>query len=62
MTDILYKNVVNETGNFIIYYIRTKTTLDDAAKSIAIGQSIGNPTKRSEFESRELIEKYYLSL
>jgi ribulose-bisphosphate carboxylase large chain len=58
MNDILYKNVVNETGNFIVYYIRTKTTLDDAAKSIAIGQSIGNPTKRSEFETRELIEKY----
>jgi len=48
----------NAKGNFVKYYIKSKTNLYDAAKSIAIGQSIGNPDKRSEYENDELIEKY----
>lgn len=40
------------------YFLRSKTTLRDAAWNLAIGQSIGNPNHRSEFETDELFEKH----
>jgi ribulose-bisphosphate carboxylase large chain len=43
---------------YATYYLKSKTTLDEAAKALAIGQSIGNPSIRSEFETPELIEKH----
>ncbi|MBI4128833.1 MAG: hypothetical protein HY460_02165 [Parcubacteria group bacterium] len=40
------------------YFLRSKTTLRDAAWNLAIGQSIGNPHERSEFETDELFERH----
>lgn len=39
---------------FVKYYLKSKTTLKDAAWNLAIGQSVGNPHNRSEFETDEL--------
>jgi ribulose-bisphosphate carboxylase large chain len=46
------------SGNVVTYYIKSKTDLFDAANAIALGQSVGNPEKRSEFESNELFETF----
>lgn len=40
------------------YYIESKTNFEDAAKSIALGQSIGPLSIRTKYESVELFEKY----
>jgi ribulose-bisphosphate carboxylase large chain len=45
-------------GNVVHYSVKCKKTLWDAAYAIAVGQSVGNPEKRSEFESKELFEQY----
>lgn len=45
-------------GNIVTYDVKSKTNIWDAAYAIAVGQSVGNPEKRSEFESRELFETY----
>jgi len=42
----------------VTYLIGSKTDLKDAAWNLAIGQSIGNPSKRSEFESQDLIDNH----
>lgn len=56
---LIYKNRSEvKDGNFVTYIVKSKTTLHEAAKAIAIGQSIGNPNKRSEFETDKLIEKF----
>lgn len=46
------------SGNIVKYYLKSQTNLFDAAKAIALGQSVGNPEKRSEFETNELFETY----
>lgn len=64
MTKKVIKNIIlisdNDTniGNTITYDVKSKTNLWDAAYAIAVGQSVGNPEKRSEFESKELFETY----
>lgn len=40
------------------YFVKVKTNLKDAAWNLAIGQSIGNPSARSEFETEELFENH----
>jgi len=40
------------------YYLKSTTNLRDAAWNLAIGQSVGNPHQRSEFETDELFEKH----
>jgi len=40
------------------YHVKSKTNLNDAAHEIAIGQSIGNPNKRSLWETDQMIEDY----
>jgi ribulose-bisphosphate carboxylase large chain len=40
------------------YYLKSKTNLRDAAWNLAIGQSVGNPNQRSEFETDELFENH----
>ena len=41
-----------------IYEITSTTNLKDAAWNIAIGQSVGNPNVRNEWETEELFEKH----
>ena len=40
------------------YYLESQDSLHDAAWAIAVGQSVGNPYVRSEWESRGLMEKH----
>ncbi len=40
------------------YYIKSKTTLRDAAWNLAIGQSVGNPNVRNEWETEELFQNH----
>jgi ribulose-bisphosphate carboxylase large chain len=40
------------------YFLESETNLRDAAWNLAIGQSIGNPSARSEFESEELFKNH----
>lgn len=40
------------------YYIESKTTLRDAAWALSIGQSVGNPNVRNNWETDELFENH----
>lgn len=43
---------------YVKYEIVSATTVYDAAFDLAVGQSIGNPSKRSVWETPEMIENY----
>ena len=47
-------------NNYFIatFFLESSVSLENAAWNIAIGQSIGNPSARSEFESEELFENH----
>ena len=49
-----------ELSNYFIvtYQIKAKTNLADAAWNIALGQSVGSPSMRSEWETQELFENH----
>ena len=40
------------------YFLSSKTSLRDAAWNLAIGQSVGNPSVRNEWETEELFENH----
>jgi ribulose-bisphosphate carboxylase large chain len=40
------------------YFLESKTTLRDAAWELAIGQSVGNPNVRSEWETEDLFKNH----
>jgi len=43
---------------YVRYWVKSATTVHDAAFDIAVGQSIGNPSKRSVWETPEMIERF----
>jgi ribulose 1,5-bisphosphate carboxylase large subunit-like protein len=43
---------------YVTYEVVSSTTLYEAAYGIAVGQSIGNPSRRSVWETPEMIEAY----
>lgn len=43
---------------YVKYQIKSLTTVKDAAYDLAVGQSIGNPSKRSVWETPEMIETF----
>ena len=43
---------------YVKYEITSATTVFDAAYDLAVGQSIGNPSKRSVWETAEMIEDH----
>ena len=43
---------------YVTYDVESKTTVYEVAWGIAVGQSIGNPSKRSVWETPEMIESY----
>ena len=49
-----------DSDKYIIadYFIESSTTLKDAAWSLAIGQSVGNPNVRNQWETEELFENH----
>lgn len=54
-----FRQKVDPAKYFIVeYYLASKTTLRDAAWALAIGQSVGNPNVRNEWETDELFENH----
>jgi ribulose-bisphosphate carboxylase large chain len=42
----------------VAYYLESKTSLEQAAWELAIGQSVGNPNVRNQWETDELFDKH----
>jgi ribulose-bisphosphate carboxylase large chain len=55
---IFKKEIEKENYVVIEYFLKSTTTLRDAAWNLAIGQSVGNPNVRNSWETDELFEKY----
>lgn len=57
----LFRNISDvDTEKYVIatYEVTSSSSLRDAAWNIAIGQSVGNPNVRNEWETEELFEKH----
>lgn len=55
----IFRNDIDKEKYFIVTYdLTSKTNLRDAAWNLAIGQSVGNPNIRNEWETDELFEKH----
>ena len=55
----IFRNNVDEKKYIIAeYYLSSTKTLRDAAWSLAIGQSVGNPNVRNHWETDELFENH----
>ena len=52
--NILRTEVDSADYFFATYYLKSKTTLWEAAYNIAVGQSIGNPKVRNAWETDDL--------
>ena len=53
------KNDIDLNKYFLVkYYLESKTTLEDAAWNLSIGQSVGNPKVRNQWETDELFENH----
>ena len=55
---IFRQSVDNEKYIIVNYFLKSKTTLRDAAWALAIGQSVGNPNVRNSWETDELFENH----
>lgn len=55
---IFRQKVDSEKYILVEYFLESRTTLFDAAWNLAIGQSVGNPNVRNEWETDELFEKH----
>jgi ribulose-bisphosphate carboxylase large chain len=59
MSNIIFnKNISLEENLIATYFLESKTTLEKAAWELAIGQSVGNPNVRNEWETDDLFIKY----
>jgi ribulose-bisphosphate carboxylase large chain len=58
MFNVFTTNFDKEKYFIVDYYLSSKTTLRDAAWSLAIGQSVGNPNVRNSWETDELFENH----
>jgi len=57
--EIIFDTKVNFSENVIAtYFLESKTNLEKASWELAIGQSVGNPNVRNEWETDELFIKY----
>lgn len=55
----IFKQEVNRSDYILAHYdMQSKTNLKDAAWNLAIGQSVGNPNVRNEWESDTLFEDH----
>lgn len=54
----IYKKEIPTNSVTVVYDVVSTVSLAAAAEAIAIGQSIGNPSVRNEFETPELIENH----
>tara|TARA_Y100001963_G_C6746710_1_gene431990 strand:- start:269 stop:1462 length:1194 start_codon:yes stop_codon:yes gene_type:complete len=54
-----FRDNVDRNKYFVVkYYLSSKSTLKDAAWALAIGQSVGNPNVRNQWETDELFENH----
>lgn len=58
MLNILQSSKDLDNYFYVKYKLVSATTVYDAAYDLAVGQSIGNPSKRSVWETDEMIEKF----
>lgn len=50
---------INKEDYFLVtYYLESSTDLADASWALGVGQSVGNPNVRNEWETAELFEKH----
>jgi ribulose-bisphosphate carboxylase large chain len=56
--DIFQENIDTNKYYIATYNIKSKTSLRDAAWNLAIGQSVGNPKVRNEWETEELFSNH----
>ena len=57
--EIIFDSKVNLSENVIAtYFLESKTNLEKASWELAIGQSVGNPNVRNEWETDDLFIKY----
>ena len=56
---MIFREFVDNELNFIVTYdLEGKKSLRDAAWELAIGQSVGNPNVRNQWESDDLFDTY----
>jgi len=59
MSEIIFnKNIDKEKYVIATYFLESKTTLEKASWELAIGQSVGNPNVRNEWETDDLFINY----
>jgi ribulose-bisphosphate carboxylase large chain len=59
MSDFVFvKNINRDDYVIASYFLESKTILEQASWELAIGQSVGNPNVRNEWETDELFIKY----
>ena len=59
MSELVFTSDINKDEYFIAsYFLESKTSLEKAAWGLAIGQSVGNPNVRNQWETDELFIKY----
>ena len=56
--NIFQPDFVSDKYFVATYFLESKTTLRDAAWELAIGQSVGNPAVRSQWESEALFQNH----
>jgi ribulose 1,5-bisphosphate carboxylase large subunit-like protein len=55
----IFRPEVNKEDYVIVtYFLKSQTTLRDASWNLAIGQSVGNPNVRNQWETNELFENH----
>ena len=59
MSELVFTSAVDKDEYIIAsYFLESKTSLEKAAWELAIGQSVGNPNVRNQWETDELFIKY----
>ena len=54
----LYRTIKPDDHFSCHFFLQSKTNLKEAAEALAIGQSIGNPSVRSKYETPEMMENH----
>ena len=56
---MIFRQEFDKNEYFVVkYFLKSKSTLRDASWNLAIGQSVGNPNMRNQWETDELFDKH----
>jgi ribulose 1,5-bisphosphate carboxylase large subunit-like protein len=59
MSHLVFTEDINKDENIIAtYFLESKTTIEQASWELAIGQSVGNPNVRNNWETDDLFINY----